>query len=94
MFLPWYSKHFPKLSGFSNTSSELEDIWNFLGKHIKEHKKEAEEEEKYHDYIGAFIHEMKKASETSSFYKEIGGKKTNCKSDPFLNTIHVFQTKI
>lgn len=76
MFIPWVCKYFPTVSGYSKVNTELTDIFNFFDKHIQEHKQRLDaNSNEYHDFIGAYINEIKKATDrSSSFYNGTGGK--------------------
>lgn len=76
MFIPWFSKYFPTLSGFNHVNGQLVPLRNFLKKHIDEHKIALENQpDTQHDYIGAYLNEILKTTDpASSFYKDVGGK--------------------
>ncbi|XP_021948995.1 cytochrome P450 2J6 [Folsomia candida] len=76
MFIPWLCKYFPAISGYDKLNSELEDIWAFLQTHIDDHKRDhVNSPLTFHDFIGAYIHEMEKTTDpTSSFFKRAGDR--------------------
>lgn len=80
MFVPWFSKLFPKLSGLEEMNKVLGPIWRFFERHIGEHK-DTFIPGQTRDFLDAYLHEMEKTKDpSSSFYKEVGGN-TNLSLD-------------
>lgn len=75
MFVPWFSKLFPRLSGMKEMNKHLGPLWSFFERHIYEHKSTYIQGQ-IRDFLDAYINEIEDTKDPdSSFYKDVGGKK-------------------
>ncbi|ODM92124.1 Cytochrome P450 2J6 [Orchesella cincta] len=72
MFIPWFSKIFPKLSGLDEMNKNLGPLWAFFEKYIKDHQSTFIPGQ-VRDFLDAYIQEIQNTTDpSSSFYKEVG----------------------
>lgn len=73
MFVPWFSKLFPRFSGLDEMNKQLGPIWNFFERHIAYHKSTYIPGQ-VRDFLDMYIYEIEAAADPkSSFWKETGG---------------------
>lgn len=73
MFLPWFTKRFPKISGYEHMMKDLGPLLAFLDKPIRYHK-ETHVPGQPRDFLDVYIDKIKGTTDVnSSFYKEVGG---------------------
>jgi hypothetical protein len=73
MFMDWFTKAFPNLSGWNKFMAVMDPTLAFLQEHVDSHKATLDKNNP-RDFIDIYLSEIESTKDpSSSFYKEEGG---------------------